>query len=190
MLHTYGGLQAARILLHRGKVSDGYAALFLRGRLDLTVEALIYDHPKWHPLFTKEELLICSERLQAYGYPGKGRHMNISIFARKGVRPQIQPDPARVALGERVTWQLYYDGREEGFAEPILWSITFKGGSPFNGSNELSVETKSNTPEHKGALDAGPTGTPGDHKYDVVVSSAVSHEVLGEDDPWLIVAPR
>jgi len=48
-------------------VSEGYTALWERGRLDLTVEALIHDNPQWHPLFTPEELDICTERLTQYG---------------------------------------------------------------------------------------------------------------------------
>jgi hypothetical protein len=54
MLEEHRGLQTARILLHKEKVSDGYTALYLRGRLDLTVEAVIHDNQKWHPLFTEE----------------------------------------------------------------------------------------------------------------------------------------
>jgi hypothetical protein len=68
MLHEHGGLQTAQILLHSAKVSDGYTALWERGRLDLTVEAVIHDNPKWHLLFTPEELAICSKRLNDYGY--------------------------------------------------------------------------------------------------------------------------
>jgi hypothetical protein len=70
MLHEHGGLQTARLLIHKERVSDGYTALYLRGRLDLTVEALIHDNAKWHPLFTETELQICASRLQEYGYPG------------------------------------------------------------------------------------------------------------------------
>lgn len=70
MLHEHGGLQTARILLHKEKVSDGYTALYLRGRLDLTVEAVVCDHPKWHPLFTEGELAICAKRLEEYHYTG------------------------------------------------------------------------------------------------------------------------
>ena len=70
MLHEHGGLGTARILLHKQKPSGGYTALYLRGRLDLTVEAVIHDNPKWHLLFTPEELAICTNRLEAYQYPG------------------------------------------------------------------------------------------------------------------------
>lgn len=68
MLHEHGGLETARILLHSANVSEGYTALWERGRLDLTVEAVIHDNPKWYPLFTKEELAICTTRLKEYRY--------------------------------------------------------------------------------------------------------------------------
>lgn len=68
MLYEYRGLQTARILLHASTVSDGYTALWERGRLDLTVEAVIHDNPKWHSLFTSEELAICAKRLREYQY--------------------------------------------------------------------------------------------------------------------------
>jgi hypothetical protein len=68
MVSEHGGLETARILIHASTVSEGYAALWERKRLDLTVEAVIIDHPKWHPLFTEEELAKCRQRLLEYGY--------------------------------------------------------------------------------------------------------------------------
>jgi hypothetical protein len=68
MLYEHRGLQTAGILLHSVNVSEGYTALWERGRLDLTVEAVIHDNPKWHPLFTREDLAICTKRLKEYGY--------------------------------------------------------------------------------------------------------------------------
>jgi hypothetical protein len=68
MLHEHRGLETARILLHSTNVSEGYTALWERGRLDLTVEAVIHDNPKWHPLFTEEDRAICIARLKAYEY--------------------------------------------------------------------------------------------------------------------------
>ena len=64
-----GGLDTARYLLHEPKVSAGYTALWERGRLDLTVEALILE-PKWTDLFTADERRIAIDRLKAYGYQG------------------------------------------------------------------------------------------------------------------------
>ena len=49
-------------------VSDGYKALWERGRFDLTVEALISDHPEYQSLFTEEERQIAQRRLAEYKY--------------------------------------------------------------------------------------------------------------------------
>jgi hypothetical protein len=68
MLSMHRGIETARILLHAETVSDGYSALWERGRLDLTVEALIYDHPEYHPLFTADELQTARRRLVEYKY--------------------------------------------------------------------------------------------------------------------------
>ena len=68
MLHERRGLETARILLHSTNVSEGYTALWERGRLDLTVEAVIHDNPTWHSLFTEEELANCERRLKEYQY--------------------------------------------------------------------------------------------------------------------------
>lgn len=68
MLFDHGGLETARRLLHSPNISDGYTALWERKRLDLTVEALIYETPKWHPLFSVDEIAICRKRLRQYEY--------------------------------------------------------------------------------------------------------------------------
>ena len=68
MLSDIGGVETARMLIHSDTVSDGYTALWERGRLDLTVEAMISDTPKYHELFSDEELQICAKRLNDYGY--------------------------------------------------------------------------------------------------------------------------
>jgi hypothetical protein len=54
MLHEQRGLETARILLHSANVSEGYTALWDRGRLDLTVEAVIHDNPKWCIRFSRK----------------------------------------------------------------------------------------------------------------------------------------
>ena len=68
MLHEHRGLETARLLIHAATVPDGYTALYLRGRLDLTIEAVIFDNPKWHPLFTPDELAACTKRFKDYQY--------------------------------------------------------------------------------------------------------------------------
>src|SRR5438105_5085201 len=69
MLTEHRGLQTARILLQADTVSEEYTALWEHGRLDLTVEALIYDHPEYHALFTDEERQTVQRRLAEYKYP-------------------------------------------------------------------------------------------------------------------------
>jgi hypothetical protein len=68
MLHRHGGLGTARQLINSPAVSEGYTALYERGRLDLTVEAVIVENPRWHSLFTSDELSRVRKRLDAYGY--------------------------------------------------------------------------------------------------------------------------
>ena len=67
MLHEHRGLDTARILLHAANVSEGYVALWERGRLDLTVEALVLQ-AEWQPLFSTGERDIARSRLAEYGY--------------------------------------------------------------------------------------------------------------------------
>ena len=69
MVSDQGGLATARYLLHAAKVSDGYTALWERGRLELTVEAVMLSE-KWKPLFTKAEREIAVARLKEYGFTG------------------------------------------------------------------------------------------------------------------------
>lgn len=68
MLHDKRGLRTAKQLINGTKPSDGYTALWERGRLDLTVEALIIDDQKWWPLFATEEIERARKRLAEYHY--------------------------------------------------------------------------------------------------------------------------
>ena len=70
MLYEKRGLLTAKHLINGTRPSEGYTALWERGRLDLTVEALIAENPEWHPLFTAEELDRARKRLAEYHYKG------------------------------------------------------------------------------------------------------------------------
>lgn len=63
-----GGLATARQLINDAKDSQGYTTLWERGRLDLTVEAVVHDNPKWHSLFDPSELENARKRLNRYDY--------------------------------------------------------------------------------------------------------------------------
>lgn len=62
-----GGLEAARRLLQKNEVSEGFTTLWVNGRLDLTVEAHVIK-PEFQPLFTIEEIAIAKQRLKEVGY--------------------------------------------------------------------------------------------------------------------------
>lgn len=68
MLHQHGGLSTAKILINAATASYGYTKLFKMGRLDLTVEALVYENSEWHTLFAPDELKKCRHRLIESGY--------------------------------------------------------------------------------------------------------------------------
>ena len=68
MLEESGGVGAAKRLLNTNTPSDGFTRLWECGRLDLTVEAVIWDNKEWHPLFTQGELKVSRRRLEDLGY--------------------------------------------------------------------------------------------------------------------------
>jgi hypothetical protein len=68
MLDAHGGINTAHLLINSPTVSEGYTSLYLKGRLDLTVEALIWDNSEYHQLFSKEELRLIEKRLKEYRY--------------------------------------------------------------------------------------------------------------------------
>jgi hypothetical protein len=70
MLADLGPLVTARKLLHAPAVSDSFAALWERGRLDLTVEALI-QKPEFADLFDEHERDIAAKRLSQFGYTSR-----------------------------------------------------------------------------------------------------------------------
>lgn len=68
MLTKRRGVQTAKALINAPKPSDGYTALYMRQRLDLTVEAVIVEDAQWHALFTDDELERARRRLRDYQY--------------------------------------------------------------------------------------------------------------------------
>lgn len=68
MVSDHGGVEAAKILINAETPSDGYTELWRRGRLDLTVEALVIEDPQWHSLFDPTEIARARQRLKDYHY--------------------------------------------------------------------------------------------------------------------------
>jgi len=73
MLTDNRGRRTAKTLINAARPSDGYTALYQRGRLDLTVEAEVIENPRWHALFLPEELERAKKRLDEYRYEPKTR---------------------------------------------------------------------------------------------------------------------
>jgi hypothetical protein len=72
MLNERGGLTTAKYLINSQEESTGYTELYLRKRLDLTVEAMVIEDARWQSLFTKEELDKARKRLAKHGYSPRG----------------------------------------------------------------------------------------------------------------------
>lgn len=71
MLTDNKGVRTAKSLINSTRPADGYTALYMRGRLDLTVEALVIEDERWHPLFTDDEIKRARKRLKEYHYKPK-----------------------------------------------------------------------------------------------------------------------
>jgi len=67
MLAEDGGVETAKRLLASATVSTGFTALWNKGRLDLTVEALVLD-PRFAGLFTADEIDIARGRLAQFDF--------------------------------------------------------------------------------------------------------------------------
>ena len=65
MVAESGPTDAARRILPQ--VTDMFTKLFMRGRLDLSVEAIVLRE-KFRPLFTDDELRLASDRLRESNY--------------------------------------------------------------------------------------------------------------------------
>lgn len=68
MLSQYGPQETAHKLLASPAISDGFAELWERGRLDLTVEALVAE-PKFSELFSENEIAVARRRLERFRVP-------------------------------------------------------------------------------------------------------------------------
>ncbi|MBA2382261.1 MAG: hypothetical protein H0V73_09145 [Chloroflexi bacterium] len=62
MLREHGGLETAHRLMQSNQVSEGFTELWMRGRKDLTVEAVIL-RPQYAGLFSEDERRRAEEKL-------------------------------------------------------------------------------------------------------------------------------
>lgn len=64
-----GALDTAKGIIKRGRPSEGFYALQLKGALSLSLEAVVVRE-EFGPLFTDEEVNHCMDLLCEYGYYG------------------------------------------------------------------------------------------------------------------------
>src|SRR4051794_5879366 len=67
MLAEHGGVETARRLVASDSPSEGFTQLYLKGRLELTVEAAVLE-PDFAALFDHELLDRARTRLEQYEY--------------------------------------------------------------------------------------------------------------------------
>jgi hypothetical protein len=125
-----------------------------------------------------------------------------------GDRWSISPDPAEVNAGTPVFWILRC--QRSSFSR-LLWKVYFDHRTPFPTlPGPLLVTTVNRTPapklvrdleralekidprltlgpDHEGAIGPAIPTEPGDYKYGIEVRDAETGEVVGDDDPRLIV---
>jgi len=99
-----GGLEAARRLLRRPGVSQGFIALKQCGALDGTLEALVVENPMWHPLFRREEIAVAERRLAEHGYALRPLPAGVKVKDLPAILaslPHLTPQEAE-AFGEDI----------------------------------------------------------------------------------------
>ena len=67
MVNELGAVEAAKRLLLKNTVSDGYIKLYEKDRLDLSVEAIVLEY-EFSGIFTEKELYIARKRLNEFNY--------------------------------------------------------------------------------------------------------------------------
>jgi hypothetical protein len=141
MIGDRGGLATAKYLINSPTPSDGYTQLYQRGRLDLTVEAMVVENPKWHELFTREEVAAASRRLQRYGY--RPRTATVLTVAR----PKLSSDVPNVGNTAGTRGMSKTENRQTNIASLIAgfprYLSVFEQNPPFRryGQLEYHVET-------------------------------------------------
>jgi hypothetical protein len=89
MLSEVGPFETAERLVTSNAPSDGFTALWERGRLDLTVEALVLQ-PRYRGLFDDDLLDAARRRLAEYGYDVTSE---VPEARESAIREDIAPAP-------------------------------------------------------------------------------------------------
>lgn len=68
MLAEHGAMETAKRLLAKSEPQTGLFELWELELLHESMEAVIWDNPRFHPLFTSDEIGEAHKRLEALGY--------------------------------------------------------------------------------------------------------------------------
>jgi len=101
----------------------------------------------------------------------------------------VDPNPARVRVGEPIEWILRSHNRQ--LPELLVWTVYFNRTSPFGLVISRFTVTTVGSASADHLVFVGPVyaAVPGDHKYGVRVQDAISQRIEADDDPVLIVIP-
>ena len=69
MCAEHGSVEATKRLIQAQRPSDTFSDLWMKGRLDLTVEAVVLTEREWDPLFTDADRKAARKRLQDHEWP-------------------------------------------------------------------------------------------------------------------------
>ena len=69
MCAEHGAVEAARRLIHAPRPSDTFSDLWMNGRLDLTVEAVVLTERDWDALFNDTDRQVARKRLRDHEWP-------------------------------------------------------------------------------------------------------------------------
>jgi len=111
------------------------------------------------------------------------------LLVKIGEPLKISPDPAFVPRGQQIRW--VFAVMDKSITQTRLgWKIYFDGANPFNAKGGASFDWTS--PYFSSGLEdssiiPGEANAPGDYKYGIQVVDIRHGQVLGDDDPYLIV---
>jgi len=136
MLNADGGFRTVKQLLAAQRLSSGFSELVLRGRTDLTVEALVVE-TEWRRHFHPQLLEIAEKRLRRTGYEFKrfegpaGAAAPQEIIAPVVERPLPLASPdalaaaewLKVAYGGGLTWESRKEGAQQGETPLRIYTV-------------------------------------------------------------------
>lgn len=68
MLNEHGAIKTCKILINQNKITTGLNRICMLNRLDLSMEAIIYDNKEFHSLFNQDELKTIENKLKLLKY--------------------------------------------------------------------------------------------------------------------------